>query len=137
MPKHVHESHNAKARQSTAGSRKKGKVKQKRDDVNQAQAESSPDPNAEILIPKPKEQKDLERKERLRAEVCGWTILCYVSLIASSIKLIAQSDTKWTSKKKKRLEKYIVCTLTQTEFVLLLNPVIGKKTEEGGTSRDY
>ena len=136
MPKHVRESYNARARQSTAGSRKKGKVNQKRDDANQAQTESSPDPNAEILIPKSKEQKDLERKERLRTEVCGCTMLCYGCLIASSIKLIAQSDAKWTSKKKKRLEKYIVCISTQTEFVLLINLAIGKKTEEGGTGGD-
>ena len=55
--------HNAKARQSTAGSRKKGKKPQKTKSTDQY------DPNAAIIVPKSEEQKELDRRERLRQEV--------------------------------------------------------------------
>lgn len=102
MPKHVRQTYNAKARQSTAGSRKKGKVKAKRDDTNPAQAEPSSNPNAEILIPKPQEQKDLERRERLRAEVRGlnFTIAIPISSLRQSRLLLSQTRSGLARRKK-------------------------------------
>ncbi|KAJ7780656.1 P-loop containing nucleoside triphosphate hydrolase protein [Mycena maculata] len=94
---HSREKFNASARQSTAGpSRKKGKNKKK--PTNAAEA---PDPNAEILVPKTKEQHELKKKEKLRAQ------------------LAAQSDSKWNSKKRKRLDKYIEKKLRKEERVLI------------------
>jgi len=58
----VRESYNAKARQSTAGSRKKGKRKKN------ITTEAS-DPNADIIEPKSREDKDKEQKDRLLQEV--------------------------------------------------------------------
>ncbi|KAI5986162.1 P-loop containing nucleoside triphosphate hydrolase protein [Pisolithus albus] len=95
--------HNAKARQSTAGSRKKGKKKRNEssDTSHLAVVADSPDPNADIITPKSKEQKDDERKERALKE------------------LVAQSESKVSSKKKKRLEKYIDKKLRQEERLQL------------------
>ncbi|KAF8917814.1 P-loop containing nucleoside triphosphate hydrolase protein [Mucidula mucida] len=89
------ERHNAKARQSTAGSRKKGKMRK----------HSSPtdvDPNAAILVPKTAEERELDRKEKLRQE------------------LLEESNSKWNTKKKKRLEKYIEKKLKKEERVEIL-----------------
>ncbi|KAJ7675833.1 P-loop containing nucleoside triphosphate hydrolase protein [Mycena polygramma] len=98
MSHHPREKFNGKARQSTAGpSRKKGKNKS---DSNRAAA-TTPDPNAEILVPKTKEEQLLQKKEKLRAE------------------LAAQSDSKWSSKKRKRLDKYIEKKLKKEERVLI------------------
>lgn len=60
------ESYNAKARQSTAGSRKKGKVR-KSDKPQETEADNNP--NATIITPKSQEQKETERKEKLLREV--------------------------------------------------------------------
>ena len=59
---------NAKARQSTAGShKKKGKRQNKgRDSLG---TQESSNPNAEIVVPKTEEQKELDRKEKLKQEV--------------------------------------------------------------------
>ncbi|KAI6044780.1 P-loop containing nucleoside triphosphate hydrolase protein [Pisolithus marmoratus] len=92
--------HNARARQSTAGSRKKGKKKRNEPSDTSVNADSL-DPNADIVVPKSKEQKDNERKERLLKE------------------LVAQSESKVSSKKKKRLEKYIDKKLRQEERLQL------------------
>ncbi|KAI6122506.1 P-loop containing nucleoside triphosphate hydrolase protein [Pisolithus croceorrhizus] len=91
--------HNAKARQSTAGSRKKGKKKRSElsDTSRQAAVADSLDPNADIITPKSKTQRDDERRERALKE------------------LVAQSESKVSSKKKKRLEKYIDKKLRQEE----------------------
>ncbi|KAJ7459856.1 P-loop containing nucleoside triphosphate hydrolase protein [Mycena latifolia] len=92
------EKFNSKARQSTAGpSRKKGKNKSK----SHPDPESAPDPNAEILVPKSKEEQEFQKKEKLRAE------------------LAAQSDSKWNSKKRKRLDKYIEKKIKKEERVLI------------------
>ncbi|KAF8635912.1 hypothetical protein AX15_000090 [Amanita polypyramis BW_CC] len=106
----VREAYNAKARKSTAGSRKKGKLKVNRD-AHLSQTEPTPDPNAEILVPKSKEQKDLERKEQIRAD------------------LVAQSDAKWTSKKKKRLEKYIEKKLKKEERAVIFEKLVQTQAE--------
>ena len=59
---------NAKARQSTAGShKKKGKRPNKGGDSSGTQESSNP--NAEIVVPKTEEQKELDRKEKLKQEV--------------------------------------------------------------------
>ncbi|KAJ3556480.1 hypothetical protein NM688_g2004 [Phlebia brevispora] len=88
---------NAKARQSTGGQRKKGRKHTKSD----ASATTEHDPNAVIIVPKSEEQKERDRRERLRQE------------------LISQSESKINSKKKKRLEKYIEKKLKQEERVVL------------------
>lgn len=69
MPGPTHRvAYNAKGRQSTAGSRKKGKSQKKdRSEVGPGEVES--DPNASILVPKSKEDKDSERKAKLLQEV--------------------------------------------------------------------
>ncbi|KIJ64431.1 hypothetical protein HYDPIDRAFT_28376 [Hydnomerulius pinastri MD-312] len=92
----VRERYNAKARQSSAGSRKKAK----RRDIATAPAQPA-DPNAAIIVPKSKEEKESERKERLVQE------------------LAAQSDTKVSSKKRKRLEKYIDKKLRKEERLVI------------------
>jgi len=57
-----HERRNLKARRPTQGSRKKGKLRHKNNDVV--------DPNAAILEHKSLEDKERDRKERLLQEVC-------------------------------------------------------------------
>ncbi|KAJ7095872.1 P-loop containing nucleoside triphosphate hydrolase protein [Mycena belliarum] len=93
------EKFNSKARQSTAGpSRKKGKNKSK----SVQGSGTTPDPNAEILVPRTKEELEQQKKEKLRAE------------------LAAQSDSKWNSKKRKRLDQYIEKKLQKEERVVIL-----------------
>ncbi|KAH7928402.1 P-loop containing nucleoside triphosphate hydrolase protein [Leucogyrophana mollusca] len=92
---HVREKYNARARQSTAGSRKKGKRR-----VAKVSGEIA-DVNATIHVPKTKDEKERERKERLVQE------------------LAAQSESKMSSKKKKRLEKYIDKKLRKEERILI------------------
>ena len=96
--------YNARARQSTAGQRKKGKRVEKL-----KPEESGHDSNAAILVPKSDEQKEQDRRERLRQEVC-WcgTFDCWSQGILFFSQLLAQSESKFNSKKKKRLETYIV-----------------------------
>ncbi|ESK95022.1 dhx37 protein [Moniliophthora roreri MCA 2997] len=89
------ERHNARARQSQAGSHKRKKH-------DKTKTDELADANAVIHIPKSKKEKELDRKERLKQE------------------LIAQSDSKWNSKKKKRLEKYIEKKLKKEERVQIL-----------------
>ncbi|KAL4251928.1 hypothetical protein ABKN59_002637 [Abortiporus biennis] len=100
--------YNAKARQSSAGGsshKKKGKRKQKGEDEDTTVVGVGErfisDPNADIIVPKSQEQKELDRKEKLRQE------------------LLSQQESKVNSKKKKRLEKYIEKKLKQEERVVL------------------
>ncbi|GAW05713.1 P-loop containing nucleoside triphosphate hydrolase protein [Lentinula edodes] len=94
------ERYNAKARQATAGgSKKKGKIGKRNPHINDKTPDS--DPNALFHTPKTNEEKELDRKEKLKQE------------------LVAQSESKWTSKKKKRLEKYIDKKLKKEERVHL------------------
>ncbi|KAH9936289.1 P-loop containing nucleoside triphosphate hydrolase protein [Fomitopsis serialis] len=91
--------YNAKARQSTVGGsshKKRGKRNAK---DAQDQTVTDENPNAEIVVPKSVEQKELDRREKLRHE------------------LLAQQDSKASGKKKKRLEKYIEKKLKQEERV--------------------
>jgi len=55
---------NAKARQSTAGARKKGKMKRRK-----SEKQSEDDPNTEIIIPKNKKEGESAKHERMREEV--------------------------------------------------------------------
>lgn len=59
----VRQEFNAKARRSTAGTRKKGKLKKRKQ-------EDDADPNVEIITPKNAQEKELNKRERLREEVC-------------------------------------------------------------------
>ncbi|KAF8073607.1 P-loop containing nucleoside triphosphate hydrolase protein [Lyophyllum atratum] len=93
-----------------AGSRKKGKVKRTRKVEGEPELVQT-DPNASILVAKSKEEKDLDRREKLRQE------------------LAAQSDSKWNSKKKKRLEKYIDKKLKKEERVLLFEKLAQTQAE--------
>lgn len=65
------EAYNAKGRQSTAGSRKKGKAK-KKDKSELPFDEPQNNANAAILTPKTREEKEAERKEKLLQEVCAF-----------------------------------------------------------------
>ena len=65
----IHERHNAKARQSTSGPRKKGKRKRDKSLRTLDNGADAFDPNAEIIVPKSKDVKDLEKKEKLLKEV--------------------------------------------------------------------
>ena len=70
MPPTPRERFNAKARRSVAGesSHKKKKVKKPLKDEREGQ--ECPDANAEILVEKTKEEKEQDRREFLRQEVC-------------------------------------------------------------------
>ncbi|KAI0697135.1 P-loop containing nucleoside triphosphate hydrolase protein [Cytidiella melzeri] len=107
MNRPVRQGYNAKARQSTAGSRKKGKRKTKLIDI----AEREHDTNAEVVARKSDEQKELDRRERLREE------------------LLAQSESKFSTKKKKRLDKYIEKKLRQEERVVLFDKLSKSQAE--------
>ena len=61
----VRESYNAKGRQSTAGSRKKGKIRKDKTQKNEPQEDS----NANILTLESKEEKDEAKKKKLLEEV--------------------------------------------------------------------
>ena len=63
---HLPKKFNAKARQST---RKTSNLKRKRDEGQPVPVEGD-DPNASIIVQKTKDQKERERKEKLRQEVC-------------------------------------------------------------------
>ncbi|KIM43329.1 hypothetical protein M413DRAFT_444160 [Hebeloma cylindrosporum] len=99
---HLREGYNSKARQSTAGSRKKGKLKK----VSRSEAEKPADCNAAIITTKTKEEKEIERREKLLQE------------------LASQSESKWTSKKKKRLEKYIDKKIKKEERLVIFDKLV-------------
>ncbi|KZT73805.1 P-loop containing nucleoside triphosphate hydrolase protein [Daedalea quercina L-15889] len=95
--------YNARARQSTVGgSSHKKKGKRKSSGVQDKNA-TDENPNAEIVAPKSDEQKELDRREKLRQE------------------LLSEQNMKANSKKKKRLEKYIDKKLKQEERVELFD----------------
>jgi len=60
----THQDFNAKARQSTAGARKKGKMKRCK-----SEKQSEDDPNTEIIIPKNKKEGESAKHGRVREEV--------------------------------------------------------------------
>ncbi|EJC98118.1 P-loop containing nucleoside triphosphate hydrolase protein [Fomitiporia mediterranea MF3/22] len=98
---HLRERHNAKARQSSRPT-KRAKHAHHTSDIA-SKNNNDPDPNSLIHVPKSEEQKNQERRERLRQEL-----------------LEQQANSKVTSKKKRRLEKYIDKKLKKEERVQLL-----------------
>ncbi|KAF9534476.1 P-loop containing nucleoside triphosphate hydrolase protein [Crepidotus variabilis] len=101
----IREIHNAKARKSSAGTRKKGRQRRKLENTL-ATHEDGEDPNATILVPKSKDLKEKEKRERMMQEFAE------------------QSESKWTSKKKKRLEKYIDKKLKKEERIVLFQKLV-------------
>ncbi|KAL1748410.1 P-loop containing nucleoside triphosphate hydrolase protein [Schizophyllum fasciatum] len=104
---HLRERYNAKGRQSSMGPKKKSK--RARDALSDP--EGGADSNADIIVPKAKEDKEKERKEKMKEQ------------------LIADSDSKWNAKKKKRLEKYIDKKLKQEERVHLFEKLAKTQSE--------
>ncbi|KAI0269827.1 P-loop containing nucleoside triphosphate hydrolase protein [Gloeopeniophorella convolvens] len=99
------ERYNARARKSVAGSshkREKGRSKQQ---------QAAPDTNAEIVQLKTTEEKELDRKEILKQE------------------LLAQFQSKASSKKRKRLEKYIEKKLKKEERLELFEKISKTQAE--------
>ncbi|KAH7337143.1 P-loop containing nucleoside triphosphate hydrolase protein [Rhizoctonia solani] len=94
--------YNAKARGSQAGASHKRKRRVK------AEGEDS---NAIEAVPKSVEQKDEERRERIRQE------------------LEAQSNSKMTSKKRKRMESYINKKLKKEERVKVLAKLAASQSD--------
>ncbi|KAL5520124.1 hypothetical protein ACEPAG_1784 [Sanghuangporus baumii] len=97
---HLREGFNAKARRS---SRPAKRTKHTHPAVEFTPVTENSDPNVLIHTPKSKEQKDQERRERMRQEL-----------------LEQQANSKVTSKKKRRLEKYIDKKLKKEERVEIL-----------------
>lgn len=63
MPPPVRERYNAKARGSTAGGKKKGKR------PIFTQDKDAEDPNAAIHVPKSEQVREMEKREKMKAEV--------------------------------------------------------------------
>lgn len=104
--------YNAKARSSVAGgSHKKGKAKKTHSEDPPA-VEGQADTNADILEHKAEEDKERDRRERMKREVRPLCFSvpeygCNIRLCGIS-QLLEQSQSKASSKKRKRLDKYIV-----------------------------
>ena len=69
MPPTPRERFNAKARRSVAGGSSHKKKKIKKPNKDEAEGQEHPDANAEILVEKPKEEKEQHRRDLLRQEV--------------------------------------------------------------------
>lgn len=124
--KRVRERYNAKARQSCPGSFKKGKRPRHAPTVS----EETVDPNAEILTLKSREQKEKERKERLVQEVSPkYRDVAFLPLV----QLTAQSESKVTSKRRKRLEKYIV---SRASLLSAFHEVYFRRTKNSGRRKE-
>ncbi len=96
---------NAKARQSVTGSHKRKGRQSKQPNI----AEEQSNPNAEIVVSKTEEEREVDRKEKLKQEVSGSSFAFWLLADGSPCgQLLAQSTSKASSKKKKRLDKYIV-----------------------------
>ena len=103
----LRERYNAKARKSRPG--KRSKHSHNSGDVD---TQATVDPNADIVAPKSKEQREADRRERLRQEVSlrlRHLMEPYIESLRIYQLMEKQAQSKFTSKKKKRLEKYIVC----------------------------
>ncbi|KZS90456.1 P-loop containing nucleoside triphosphate hydrolase protein [Sistotremastrum niveocremeum HHB9708] len=112
MPPPQRVRHNARARQSTAGpSRKKRRLNEPVDENAATEIAEPIDPNAEILELKTKEDRENERKEKMKAEI------------------IQASESKWSSKKKKRLESYINKKLKKDERLVLFQKLAASQAE--------
>lgn len=98
---HLRERYNAKGRQSSTRPRKRTKHNGAHDG-----SEGNVDPNAEIILLKTDEEKAVQKKEKAKQEVCFLSLVS--APLLSVLQLLEQAESKFTSKKKKRLEKYIV-----------------------------
>lgn len=118
---HTRERYNAKARQSSTKPHKRAKFTAGGD-------EHAEDPNAAILPMKSEEEKILQRKNKMIQEVCLFPIN-YPALNLILSKLLEQSESKFTSKRKKRLEKYIGSLQQLSNFVCtkILSPFLQDK----------
>ena len=70
MPPTPRERFNAKARRSVAGGNSHNKKKIKKLNKDESEGQEHPDANAEILVEKPKAEKEQHQREALRQEVC-------------------------------------------------------------------
>ncbi|KAL0961087.1 hypothetical protein HGRIS_006070 [Hohenbuehelia grisea] len=102
---------NARARQSSAGGSHKKRSKRRVDSGVDDPSESG-GPNAPIVILKTKEERELDRKERLKQEL-----------------IAANANSKWTSKKKQRLDKYIDKKLRKDERKVLFEKLSQSQAE--------
>lgn len=109
------ERYNSKARQSVAGGsshkkrRRRGTKGPTGGDPSGPPTEALTDPNAEIISLKSLEQKEIERKERIRQQVRARFCLHDCPHPNSAIHQLAiDADTSLSRKKRKKLEKYIV-----------------------------
>ena len=112
------ERYNSKARQSVAGGsshkkrRRRGTKGPAGGDPSGPPAEALADPNAEIISLKSLEQKEIERKERIMQQVRARPCLHNRPHPTPTIHQLAiDADTSHSRKKRKKLEKYIVCRL--------------------------
>ena len=145
----VREGYNKKGRQSSGGKRKKGKVKKRKteDKVDEDGALSAQvadggghvqhDPNAEILVPKSKEEKELERKAKMLKEVRGlrnsrwhrWLI---------GMNSCKHRPTRSGHRKKRRGWKstlfVTICVFALLHLLTLFRLITGEEVEEGGAS---
>lgn len=107
---------NAKARQSTAGgSHKKGRRRAaaapEPDTANNSVDSAATDSNAAVILPKSKDEKELDKKERIRQQ------------------LLEVPESSMSSKKRKRLEKYIDKKVKQEERVELFKKLAQSQKE--------
>ena len=70
----------------------------------------------EVIVPKTKEQKELDRKERMMEEVSLKLAESTRNRSPRHSQMMAQSQTKWNKKRKKKLEAYIVSLRLQHCF---------------------
>ena len=123
---------NAKARRNSAvaSSHKRGKNRSSSSSGKQPAV----DTNVDIVERKSIEEKELSRREELKQEVSD-NPRYYFS--AHLQQLLAQSQSKASSKKRKRLDKYIVRTLRPVPSKSLIVHVdcSGEKVKEGRTCR--
>ena len=93
------------------------------------------DLNAEIINLKPLEQKELEKRGGARQQVRTLFPLrrCPSRLPSLSVtpQMTIDADTSHSRKKKKKLEKYIVCDVPESSH-LSLSSISGKEIETGG-----
>ena len=124
--------YNAKARRSSAAPKKKKRNNSETKPGSDFDVDT-PDPNVTIHTPRTKEQKENDKKERLRQEVLDLCIDSHLVLVLTlnqlTLQLMATSNPKTTSKRKKRLDKYIVRESFR-QWTYLLISLTGKKAQK-------
>ncbi len=120
------ERHNAKSRQSTAGSRKKGKRK-RQDDTETGDA------NALIHVPKTNEERELTRREKLKQEVRRTTTFQRLSLFSISNSSLLKATANGAARKR-NVWRIILFVQAAWTFSLLITTITGQEIKEGRTS---